>query len=429
MGEVVFLAIVLIVLIAVRVPMAYALGISGALYLIVTPYSIHPPALLDQMVRGIHSYSFLAVPFFILAGRLFNASGITNRIFDFAMSLVGHIKGGMGHVNIVASVIFSGMSGAAVADTAGLGLIEIQAMKRDGYKASFAACITAASATIGPIIPPSVTLIIYGVLAGASIGRLFIAGIVPGLLLALALMVTVYIMALRNPASMPTRRRATPAVMLKSFKGALLPLFAPVIILGGILFGITTPTEAGVVAVIYAVLLGLVYREFKLEGLGDVFIKTVTQVGAVMLILAGARVFSYVMTIERVPALMTEAVLGFTESPIVLLLILNVLLLILGMFMNSSTILVLTVPILVPLLQDFGIDLVHFGQVITLNVMIGMLTPPLGVTLYIASGIAEVPFQQTLRDIIPFYIPLVVVLLLITLIPDIVLWLPNLMMG
>lgn len=429
MNPVIIIVLLLIVLIIFRMPMAYALGISGTAYLLINPYGIYPPALLDQMVRGIHSYSFLAVPFFILAGRLFNASGITNRIFDFAMSLVGHIKGGMGHVNIIASVIFSGMSGAAVADTAGLGLIEIEAMKRDGYKASFAACITAASATIGPIIPPSVTLIIYGVLSGASIGRLFIAGIIPGLTLALALMITVYIMAVRDPENLPSRPRQPLPEVWRSFKAALLPILAPVIILGGIAFGVTTPTEAGVVAVLYAVFLGLVYRELKMEGLGDVFIKTTTQVGAVMMILAGARVFSYIMTIERIPTLLTEAVLGFTSSPIVLLLILNVVILILGMFMNSSTILVLTVPILVPLLQDFGIDLVHFGQVITLNVMIGMLTPPLGVTLYIAGGIADVPFGQMIRDIVPFYIPLVVVLLLITLIPEIVLWLPNLLMG
>ncbi len=429
MNPIIILGILLIIMILYKMPMGFALGLSGMFYLVLVPGDINAAALLDQMVRGIHSYSFLAVPFFILAGHLMNASGITMRIFDFAMSMVGHLKGGMGHVNIIASVIFSGMSGAAVADTAGLGLIEIEAMKKEGYDASFAACITAASSTIGPIIPPSVTLVIYGVLAQASIGRLFIGGIVPGLLMAFALMVTVYVMALRDPASFPTRKRDSVKGAALSFKRALLPLGAPVIILGGIAFGVVTPTEAGVMAVIYAIVLGIIYKEIKWGGMNKILVDTAKQVGSVMFILAGARVFSYVMTIQRIPVLLTEAVIGFTSSPAVLLLILNVVLLVMGMFMNSSTILVLTIPILHPLLQQFGIDLVHFGLVVTLNVMIGMLTPPLGVTLYIASGIAEVPFEKAIRDIVPFYIPLVAVLLLITYVPDIVLWLPNLLMG
>ena len=429
MNVIALLAFLVIILIAVRMPMGFSLGIAGLLYYYLMPGDIGLPALLDQMVRGIHNYSFLAIPFFIFAGRLMNSAGISQRIFDFALSLVGRFKGGLGHVNILASVIFAGMSGAAIADAAGLGVIEIESMKREGYNKSFAACITAASATIGPIIPPSITMVIYGVLARASIGRLFIAGIVPGLLMGLALMVTVYIMAVRNPESFPTR----PASNLKeigiSFKRAFLPLWAPVIILGGIAFGVTTPTEAGVLAVVYALILGVVYRQLDWKSMREMLTATAKQVGSVLFILAGARLFSYIMTLQRVPTVLTEAVLGFTASPIVLLLILNVLLLVLGMFLNSSTILVLTVPILTPMLVTYGIDPVHFGVVMTLNVMIGMLTPPLGVVLYVCGDIAEVPFERVFKDIVPFYVPLVVVLLLITYIPGIVLWLPNLLMG
>ena len=426
---IVMLSFAVIILIALRMPMGFALGIAGLAYFYLMPGDIGLPALLDQMVRGIHSYSFLAVPFFIFAGRLMNSSGISQRIFDFALSLVGRIKGGLGHVNILASVIFAGMSGAAIADAAGLGVIEIESMKKEGYNHSFAACITAASATIGPIIPPSITMVIYGVLAEASIGRLFIGGIVPGLMMGLALMVTVYIMAVRNPKDFPTRHATDAKGIWKAFRDAFLPLWAPVIILGGIAFGVTTPTEAGVVAVIYALILGIFYKEIDWKNMREMLVSTARQVGSVLFILAGARLFSYIMTLQRVPTVLTEAVMGLTGSPIILLLILNVVLLLLGMFLNSSTILVLTVPVLAPMLQQYGIDPIHFGVVMTLNVMIGMLTPPLGVVLYVCADIAEVPFERVLRDIVPFYIPLVVVLLLITYIPGLVMWLPNLLMG
>lgn len=429
MTVIVLLSFAVIVLIALRMPMGFALGIAGLAYFYLIPGDIGLPALLDQMVRGIHSYSFLAVPFFIFAGRLMNSSGVTQRIFDFALSLVGRFKGGLGHVNILASVIFAGMSGAAIADAAGLGVIEIESMKREGYDHSIAACITAASATIGPIIPPSITMVIYGVLAQASIGRLFIGGIIPGLLMGLTLMVTVYIMAIRKPKSFPTRPASDLKGMWKAFKAAFLSLWAPVIILGGIAFGVTTPTEAGVIAVIYALILGIVYKEIDWGNMKEMLLATAKQVGSVLFILAGARLFSYIMVLQRVPSLLAKAVIGFTDSPLVLLMILNIVLLILGMFLNSSTILVLTVPILSPILASYGIDPVHFGVVITLNVMIGMLTPPLGVVLYVCADISDVPFERVLKDIVPFYVPLIVVLLLITYIPGLVLWLPNLLMG
>ena len=428
MNPILLLVVVLILLISLKIPIAFSLGITGILYMVLFPGDVTAAGLLDKMYMGIYNYTFLAVPFFILAGSMMNTAGISERIFSFALNLVGHIKGGLGHVNIIASIIFSGMSGSAVADTAGLGKIEIEAMKKAGYTPEFSACITAASATIGPIIPPSVTMVIYGVISGASIGRLFLGGVVPGFLMGFALMVLVYFKAKKDPAHFPSYPKPTVKNVWASFRRAFLPLWAPVIILGGIIIGFVTPTEAGVLAVLYALILGVFYKEFRFKDLKETLVETSKQVGAVMLILAGARVLSYVMTLQRVPVLLTTWMLGFTDNAAIVLLLINIAILVLGMFLNSSTILILTVPIIQPILQKYGIDLVHFGVVITLNVMIGMITPPLGVCLYVASDIAGVRFERVLKDIIPFYIPLIVVLFLITYIPGIVLWLPNLLM-
>jgi tripartite ATP-independent transporter DctM subunit len=428
MNPIIILVGALLLLIVLKVPIAFSLGISGVLYLLIFPGDVTSAALLDKMYMGIYNYTFLAVPFFILAGAMMNTGGISERIFNFALSLVGHIKGGLGHVNIIASIIFSGMSGSAVADTAGLGKIEIEAMKKEGYTPEFSACITAASATIGPIIPPSGTMVIYGVLSGASIGRLFLGGVLPGLLMGFALMVLVYYQAKKDPEHFRAYPKPTVKKVWESYKRAFLPLWTPVIILGGIIIGFVTPTEAGVLAVLYALLLGIYYKEFRFKDFQSILVETSLQVGAVMLILAGARVLSYVMTLQRVPALLSVWMLSFTDNPMVVLFLINIVILVLGMFLNSSTILVLTVPILQPILQRYGIDLVHFGVVLTLNVMIGMLTPPLGVCLYIAADIAEVKFEKIIKHIIPFYIPLIVVLFLITYIPGLVLWLPNLLM-
>lgn len=423
---IVFLA--LAVLILFRLPIAFALGISGLLYLILFPGDTTRAVFLDSVIRGIYSHPFLAVPFFILAGRMMNSTGITERIFNFAMSLIGHVKGGLGQVNILASIIFSGMSGAAVADVAGLGQIEIKSMKDEGYPPEFSACVTAASSTIGPIIPPSIFMVIFGVLTGASVGKLFIGGIIPGLMMGISLMILVYIKANRSPDTFPVRPAPSAKKIWVSFKEAFFPLWTPVIILGGILFGIVTPTEAGVLAVIYSLFLGVLYRTMNLIELKKCLIYTSKQIGAVIFILAGARILGYVMTIKHIPANIATWMLSFTENPMILLLLVNISLLILGMFMNTSTIQILTIPILQPLLASYGIDMVHFGVVMALNVMIGMLTPPLGVTLYIACDIAGVPFEKILKHIVPFYIPLLTVLLLITYFPQLVLWLPNLLM-
>ena len=420
------LLISLLAFIALKMPIGFALAISSTLYLVTSDRAFSLTIIPTRIVDGLDSYPFLAVPFFIMAAHFMNAAGITQRIFDFALSLVGHIKGGLGHVNIMASMIFSGMSGAAVADTAGLGLIEIRAMIKEGYSRAISAAITAASAIIGPIIPPSITLVIYGVLAEVSVGRLFLAGILPGLAMGFSMMLMVYFLAATGREHMPTRPRQSLCQIWQSFRRAFLTLLAPIILISGIAFGVVTPTEAGVVAVIYAIILGIYYREILLAHLPRILGDTALQTAAVMFLLAGATIFGWILTVERVPTMVTVFMLGLTDNPLILLFLINLLLLGLGMFLNSSTILVLTIPILKPLLPIIGVDPVHFGIIMTMNVMIGMLTPPLGICLYIAADIAQTPFEKVFRAVIPFYVPLFIVLLLITYFPGWVMFLPDL---
>lgn len=418
----------LLVFIALKMPIGFALAASSTIYLVFSERAFTLTIIPQRMIDGLDAYTFLAVPFFIMAARFMNSGGVTQRIFDFALSIVGHIKGGLGHVNIMASMIFSGMSGAAVADAAGLGLIEIRAMIKEGYSRHFAAAVTAASAIIGPIIPPSITLVIYGVLAEASVGRLFLAGIAPGLVMGLSMMITVYVLAATGREIMPTRKRQSICQIWGSFRRAFFTLLAPLILMAGIAFGIVTPTEAGVVAVIYAIVLGIYYRELKLRDLPEIFGETAQQTAAVMFLLAGATIFGWILTVERVPMMVTMFLLGVSDNPIILLALINLMLLGLGMFLNSSTILVLTIPILKPLLQTMGIDPVHFGIVMTFNVMIGMLTPPLGICLYICADIAQTPFERVFKAVIPFYVPLMITLLLITYFPGWVMFLPDLLL-
>jgi tripartite ATP-independent transporter DctM subunit len=363
----------------------------------------------------------------MLAGALMNTAGITRRLFEFANCLVGHITGGLGHVNVVASMLFAGMSGSAVADAAGLGTVEIEAMTAHGYDRDFSAGITAASATIGPVIPPSIIFIIYGVLAEVSIGALFLAGFIPGVLMGLALMVQIYLISRKR--NYPISPRPPFRKVLSSFRAAFLPLLTPVIIIGGILAGVFTPTEAAVVAVVYALFLGaVVYRELTFE----MFWKTVHKVGmqtaTIMMITATANVLAWVLTRSRIPQLAAESVLSVTTNPYLILLFLNILLLVNGCLMEVIAALVILTPILVPMAKMVGIDPVHFGVVMTLNLMIGLLTPPLGVGLYTVQKVAGISFVRISRAALPFLLPLIIVLLLVTYIPDISLFLADMVL-
>ena len=416
------LLISLFVMIIIGFPVAFALA-GSALLAIIYHGQVPELVVLHRMVGGMDSFPLLSIPFFVLAGALMNSAGITTRIFDFANSLVGWMRGGLGHVNVSASIMFAGMSG--VADAGGLGAIEVKAMRAKGYDAGFSVGVTAASSTIGPIIPPSLPMIIYGVMAGASIGQLFAAGFIPGLLMALALMAMVaYYAKKRNypkDASFSIPRVAT------TFKAAFLSLMTPVIIIGGILFGVFTATEAAIAATVYSLILGtLVYRTLSFKKLVKVSMETIETTSIILLIIAGAAIFSWVLTTQHVTEYFTRWMLTITDNKTYILLMMTFILFAVGCFMETIAAITILTPVLLPIAVSLGIDPVHFGVVMVLNLMIGLLTPPVGMVLYVLSRVTNVPFEECTKATIPFVIPLVIVLLLVTFIPQLSMWLPTL---
>lgn len=412
-------------MIVLGVPVGIALAGSSLLYILLAG-NLPDVVVIHRMVNGIDSFPLLAVPFFILAGNLMNSAGITNRIFAFANALVGWMRGGLGHVNVGASVIFAGMSGAAVADAGGLGAIEIKAMKDAKYDADFAVGVTAASSTIGPIIPPSLPMVIYGVVAGASIGQLFAAGLIPGLLMAVALMIMVAYYA--RVRGYPRDQAFRWLVLARAFKGAFLSLMTPVIIVGGILFGIFTPTEAAIAACAYALVLGLVvYRTLSWQRFVRVTIDTIETTAVILFIVAGASIFSWILTSTRTAEAFAALILVISDNPILVLLLINLILIIVGCFLETVAAITILVPVLLPIAVQVGVDPVHFGVIMVLNLMIGLLTPPVGMVLYVLSRVAKVPFEKAVVATLPFLIPLVVVLMLVTFVPALTMWLPTLL--
>ncbi|MBJ3776272.1 TRAP transporter large permease [Acuticoccus mangrovi] len=410
--------------IALGFPVAIALAGSSAIFIAVTG-QVPEMVVAHRMINGVDSFPLLAVPFFILAGNLMNTAGITERIFEFAKALIGWMRGGLGHVNIGASVIFAGMSGAAVADAGGLGAIEIKAMRDAKYDPGFAVGITAASSTIGPIIPPSLPMVIYGVVAGASIGQLFAAGFIPGLVMAVALMIMVaYYSRVRG---YPRDQRFSIVRLGTTFRQAFLSLLTPVIIVGGILTGAFTPTEAAIAACVWALILGLVvYRTLSWKRFLRVSFDTIETTAVVLFIVAAASIFAWVLTSNRLPEQFASLLLGASDNPIVILILINLILLVVGCFMETVAAITILVPVLLPIAVSVGVDPVHFGVIMVLNLMIGLLTPPIGMVLYVLSRVSGVPFERCVTATAPFLIPLGLVLLLITFIPAVTLWLPTL---
>jgi len=422
--ELVLLFVLLFAMVALGVPVAIALAGSSALFIAVSG-QVPELVVAHRMINGVDSFPLLAVPFFILAGNLMNTAGITERIFGFAKALVGWMRGGLGHVNIGASVLFAGMSGAAVADAGGLGAIEIKAMRDARYDPGFAVGITAASSTIGPIIPPSLPMVIYGVVAGASIGQLFAAGLIPGLLMALALMVMVAWYA--RVRGYPRDERFRLGRLGRTFARAFLSLLTPVIIVGGILSGAFTPTEAAIAACAWALVLGLVvYRTLTWQRFVRVSFDTIETTAVVLFIVAAASIFAWILTSNRVPEHFAALLLAFSDNPIVILLMINVILLIAGCFLETVAAITILVPVLLPVAMEMGVDPVHFGVIMVLNLMIGLLTPPIGMVLYVLSRVAKVPFERCVAATAPFLVPLAAVLLLLTFVPAITMWLPTL---
>ncbi len=403
-----------------------AMGLAGFAFLLLAGV---PGIVIPQKVAmAANSFPLLAAPLFILMGNLMNSAGISYRIFDFAKALVGWMHGGLAQANILGSLIFAGMSGSAVADAAGIGSVEIEAMKREGYDGATAGAVTAASATIGPIIPPSLPMIVYGVAAETSIGALFVAGVVPGLLMTVALMIMVRHLAIRR--GLPSHPFEGGRALWIAFRRAFWALMAPVVLFGGLLSGIFTPTEAAAVAVTYALVLGLfVYRDIRLADLPRLIVDTVETTGVVMALVMTASLLGYCISVSRLPQEFGAALTALTRNPLVYLAIVNVLLLVVGCFMEALAAMLVLIPILVPPALALGIDPVQFGLVFVLNLMIGTVTPPVGVVLYVTAKVAGVAFEAIVKATLPYLVPLFAVLVLITVWPPLTTWLPRLVLG
>ena len=410
-------------LLILGMPIAISLLAVGILYLLLTG-QIDLIIAAQRVVTGLDSFALLAIPFFMMAGNLMNRTGITDKIFNLARVCVGHIPGGLGHVNVLASMIFAGMSGSAVADAAGLGAIEIKAMTEDGYDMEFSAAITAASSTIGPVIPPSISFIVYGLAAGVSIGGLFVAGLLPGILMGISLMIMVFIISKKK--KYPVYPRATLRDFLKAFKEALPALMAPILIVGGILTGIFTATEAGVFGCLYALLLGLYNKELKIKELPQILLDTALTAGNTLFIIAITGFFGWILTMEQVPLHLAEWMTAIAPKPGLFLLLLNLVLLLLGCFMASQPVIIMCTPIILPTALMMGISPIHLGVIMVLNLMIGLITPPVGVCLYAVSDVSGLPIMKLAKAVAPFYLPLLIALLIITYFPDLVLFLPRL---
>ena len=421
------LIIVLLVMMALRVPVVFALLLSSLTYVVFLK-PIPMMVLAHRMVGSLESFPLLALPLYILAADIMNSGRISEEMFRFARSIVGHIRGGLGHVNVVASLIFAGMSGSITADTAGLGKIEIPMMTKAGYDTKFAVAVTGASSIIGPIMPPSIQMILYGMIAEQSVGRLFVGGAIPGLVGA-SLMLAIYYFAVRRNYPHDAHR-APLKVMWDSFKKSFFALMTPVIILGGIVSGVFTPTEAAVVAVVYAFFISFfIYRTLTLKQLLPMLVGAAVTSAMILVIMGAASVFGWIVTMENVPAMIRDVIMSATDKQWVVLLILNIVFLIAGCFFDICAIILVFTPMILPVLTAFQIDMVHWGVVEVLNVCIGFLTPPFGVGLYVMSDLSGLKVSEVTRAVLPFLIPLLISLALITYIPQLVLWLPDVVFG
>jgi tripartite ATP-independent transporter DctM subunit len=411
-----------------RVPIGFGMVMASVFYFLVSP---SPAATVDMVASKFiaemsGSFIMIAVPLYIFMAEIMNTGKVTRIIFDFAAGLVGKRRGALAQVNIVNSIIFSGMTGSAIADASGPGNIEMTAMIEEGYPRGFTAAVTAASATEGPIIPPSIPMIIYAMISGASVGALFMGGIVPGLILGVVMMIYVGIVSVKR--NYPTGHRIAAKDFLRTSLRSTPALATVVILLGAIYTGVVTPTEAGAIAATWALIISVFfYRAFGPKEFLEVMKNTVRSIGGLSFMIGAAYTFSYIVAIEQIPALVADAMLGLTSQPWVMLLITNVVFLILGCFLDVSTIQLVFVPIVLPVMMKMGIDPVHFGVVIVLNMMIGLSTPPFGMLLFIVTGLSKAKMKDVIRELLPFIVLFIGVLFLITFIPDLVLWIPKLM--
>jgi TRAP-type C4-dicarboxylate transport system permease large subunit len=454
-------------LMVLGVPVAISMAVASLAFILVSG-TVPDVIMAQRMIAGVESFPLLAVPFFILAGNLMNIAGVTGRIYSFAVALVGWMRGGLAQVNIIGSVIFSGMSGTAIADAAGIGTIEIKAMKDHGYSTEVAVGVTAASATLGPIIPPSLPFVIYGMMANTSIGALFLGGVIPGVVMTLFMMLTVAIFAriykwgadtkfsLRELGSAgievlvvmgfpvlayalvfagldPNLAIGIALALLLALDyyfnfSAVMALMTPVILIGGMTMGWFTPTEAAAAAVIWSLFLGLVrYRSMTMRSLTKATFDTIETTASVLFIVTAASIFAWLLTVSQTAQLLSDLILGFTQNKWVFLILVNLLLLFIGCFLDTIAAITIVVPILLPIALKLGVDPIHFGLILTLNLMIGLLHPPLGMVLFVLSRVAKLSVERTTMAILPWLIPLFAALFAITFIPELTLWLPRTM--
>lgn len=420
---IVLLLISIAVLLLLRVPVAYAFLGPGMVYLIATGQSVG--LAMRLIAEDTASFPLLAVPLFVLLGSLAAHAGIAERLFDFALALMGRVRGGLGYVSIGVSLGFSWMSGSAVADAAALGKVQVPEMVRRGYSRPFSLGVVGSSALIAPVMPPSIPAVIFAGLGAVSTGALFAASVVPAFLMAAGLTIVVFILVRRQPDIQNVG--FSWARVAETGKKVIAPLFAPVIILGGILGGFFTPTEAAGVGALYILILGLCYRTMKIRDLPRIFVETVMTTSAIMLIVASAALLGYVFARERVPQDLATLMLGISEDPTVFLLLVALLMLVLGTVVDAVAILVLTVPMLMPIAVDLGVDPIALGVLMIISLMIGLLTPPVGTVLFVLSSTLKVPVGEVFRGCLPFLVPLVAICLLVIFVPDVVLWLPGLL--
>ena len=424
----IFIFIAMFIFFFCGMPIAFGILSSTIYYLLISDQSRELLSFSARMISASDSYVLLAVPFFMLAAELMNESKITDRIFGFARSLVGHIPGGLGHVNVVASMIFAGMSGSGLADTSGLGKVEIKAMKDDGYDPAFSAAVTASSAIIGPIIPPSICMVVGAVVTNTSVGRMLVGGVIPGFLMGTGLMLVVYFLSKKR--GYPRMQRETLKGIWAKFLGTGPALLTPVILVGGIISGIFTPTEAAAIACIYAMILALAfYRVFGFKRLFRIFINVGTATGALLFVMSAAAALGTLAARAQVPQNLMGLVTAITENPTATMFIIVGLLILLGMIMEDLSLLVIMGPLLLPVVLKLGINPVHFGVVMVLTLQLAMITPPVGMGFYITCHIADVDALTYSKEIIWFVMILIVVVTLMCLIPPVVTFLPNLVFG
>jgi len=416
--------VTLFLLAGIGTPIGYSIMLASVVYLGFSGLDVALAG--EKILQGFYlSTILIAVPLFIVAANIMNAGTITDRLLNFCVAAVGRFKGGLGHVNVVASLIFSGMSGSAVADAAGIGKIIIEMMTKDNrYSRGYAAAITAASATIGPIIPPSIPMVLYALVSKASIGSLFLAGILPGLIMGLVLMIMNYYMAGKRGFAMedPTPLRELPRKTANAFPALLMP----VILLYGIYGGVTTPTEAAAIAAFYALLLaGLFYKALSFKSLFNVFVDSARSSASVGIVIGGAFILNFIVISEQIPQSIAMLLEGTDVNPIVFLIVVNLLILALGCILDATTIILVIVPLFIPTCEVLGIDLVHFGVLVVVNSMIGLITPPYGILLFVINAVTDIPLREIISEIWAFLVILIVALLIMLLVPDLVLWLPR----